>query len=229
MGIDWTKVEQAISRALAKELNHIGADIHAAAIARAPVRRVFKGGRRHNQPYEVFIQQVSANVGMFVPRGHAPNFTAISSNSVHSANVRLKRSKVDLWQPYLKVGGRFQQVKGAREVVTHSVNGQEHTHMAHMGMYGQLSSQGRYELAHPHRANSAIYMGTLGGRLRRSIEMKQATADDLEVSVYTEVPYAKYVEFGTRRSVAQPFLRPALMSQRSKLVSRLRAGVKEGL
>ena len=45
------------------------------------------------------------------------------------------------------------------------------------------------------------------GRLRNSITHKQE-GEDTEV-IGTEVEYAPYVEMGTQRSKAQPFLKPA--------------------
>lgn len=44
------------------------------------------------------------------------------------------------------------------------------------------------------------------GRLRNSITH---THDDEAAYIGTNVEYAPYVEFGTRRQTAQPFLRPA--------------------
>jgi HK97 gp10 family phage protein len=41
-----------------------------------------------------------------------------------------------------------------------------------------------------------------------------------------EVDYAKYVEFGTRRSRAQPFLRPALARAREELFSKVKAAIE---
>lgn len=46
------------------------------------------------------------------------------------------------------------------------------------------------------------------GTLRRSLEMEDGPGDT-EVTVGTDLEYAPYVEFGTSRMGAQPFLRPA--------------------
>lgn len=48
------------------------------------------------------------------------------------------------------------------------------------------------------------------GRLRNSLT-HQVEASEEAVYIGTAVEYAPYVEFGTRRSKAQPFLEPAVM------------------
>lgn len=50
------------------------------------------------------------------------------------------------------------------------------------------------------------------GRLRQSIGLQKI--GDGHYRVGTNVSYAPYVEFGTRRARAQPFLRPALEAVR---------------
>lgn len=53
------------------------------------------------------------------------------------------------------------------------------------------------------------------GRLRASINWRlEADARGLLAIVGTDVEYAPYVEFGTSRMSAQPFLRPALEAAR---------------
>lgn len=54
----------------------------------------------------------------------------------------------------------------------------------------------------------------LGGTLRRSYQGRME--DDLHGVVGTNVEYAIYVEFGTRRQVAKPHLTPALDAARPR-------------
>lgn len=89
-----------------------------------------------------------------------------------------------------------------------------------------LSSRGRYELS---RAvpSGGEKLATLGGALRKSIEMIPAE-DGRRITAYVtagggDVDYAKYVEFGTRRSRAQPFMRPAKALVREEFAAKLRA------
>jgi HK97 gp10 family phage protein len=88
----------------------------------------------------------------------------------------------------------------------------------------ELSTRGRYELS---RAQGE----TLGGALKRSIELVEATNRGSKIKAKVsagndEVDYAKYVEFGTRRSRAQPFLRPALARAREELIPNVRREIR---
>ncbi|GCE49197.1 HK97 gp10 family phage protein [Thermosporothrix hazakensis] len=58
------------------------------------------------------------------------------------------------------------------------------------------------------------------GRLKNSISYEQT--DRYEVLVGTNVEYAPYVEFGTRKMQAQPYLLPAFEISRKGLVERLK-------
>lgn len=90
-----------------------------------------------------------------------------------------------------------------------------------------LTARGRYELK-AGRANFTSAGGTtLGGRLRGEIHTVPAESGGTRwtARVVSPTPYAKYVEFGTRHSRAQPYLRPALAQVRSSFRSRMRAAV----
>ncbi len=80
-----------------------------------------------------------------------------------------------------------------------------------------LSARGRYELSAKAKGRAIIKISRqtrqLGGRLRDSIRAQEIMPGKWEVRA--SVPYAKYVEFGTRRSVAQPFLLPAFKATRN--------------
>lgn len=56
------------------------------------------------------------------------------------------------------------------------------------------------------------------GRLRASIAFDVTrSGDKLILKVGTNVSYAAYVEFGTRYTVPQPFLRPAFLAVRGSI------------
>lgn len=57
------------------------------------------------------------------------------------------------------------------------------------------------------------------GSLRNSISIKKL--DDMEVEVGAYMPYAAYVEFGTYKMKAQPYLFPAFEEERPKFLRRL--------
>lgn len=69
------------------------------------------------------------------------------------------------------------------------------------------------------RARSLCPVDT--GRLRSSIQMvKGKDRDGVYVEIGTNVEYAVFVEFGTSRAHAQPFLRPALAEAAAHFTQR---------
>lgn len=94
-----------------------------------------------------------------------------------------------------------------------------------------LTSRGRWEL----KSGRALFNSpggrvTLGGRLRGEIHDDPAEGGGPVwiARVVSPTPYAKYVEFGTRRSRAQPYLRPALSQVRERFLTRMRAAARQG-
>ena len=68
------------------------------------------------------------------------------------------------------------------------------------------------------------------GRLRQSI-IRQVNEPDESVRIGTPVEYGPYVEFGTIKMKAQPFLRPAVLDNKKDIArliaSALRADISE--
>ena len=66
------------------------------------------------------------------------------------------------------------------------------------------------------------------GALRRSIRLSLEN-NNLKAVVKTNVPYAKFVEDGTIRQKAQPYMRPSLRVQKAKFVKAIKnaIGVKK--
>lgn len=91
----------------------------------------------------------------------------------------------------------------------------------------ETTSRGRYEL----RTGRANFTGpggtTVGGRLRGEIHVVPAEGRGPRwtAKVVSPTKYAKYVEFGTRHSRAQPFMRPALSQVREGFRGRMRSAV----
>lgn len=65
------------------------------------------------------------------------------------------------------------------------------------------------------------------GRLKQSIGAEPLTKT--RVRVGTEVEYGKYVEYGTSRSPAQPFLTPAFAQAKDTFAARFKAAMEEEL
>ena len=61
--------------------------------------------------------------------------------------------------------------------------------------------------------------GYIGGRLRASIRIRQVA--ELAWEVFTDVTYSWFVELGTRKMKAKPYLHPAWQMNQEKLMKRL--------
>lgn len=171
----------------------------AAVIARqkAPVRKVFKGGRGRATMQSGVEAKAEAQLRRDLGLGAGP--------------VRVQRgnaSPVHSIMKYRELASSGQLRSGAPE----------------------LTSRGRYEL----RTGRANFTGpggtTLGGRLRGEIRVVPAEGRGPRwvAKVVSPTRYAKYVEFGTRHSRAQPFLRPALSQVRESFRGRMRAAAGSG-
>ena len=77
----------------------------------------------------------------------------------------------------------------------------------------------------PVRVNGQLYSG---GRLRSSIHAS-IDADKRTVRVGTNVHYAPYVEYGTVKMRAQPFLNPALEAEKGPLLKRVEETIAQML
>jgi HK97 gp10 family phage protein len=61
------------------------------------------------------------------------------------------------------------------------------------------------------------------GALRSGWQMRErGKTNGIEVEVFNVVPYAGYVEYGTRKQRAQPMLRPAVNKAVAKLKTKIR-------
>lgn len=92
-----------------------------------------------------------------------------------------------------------------------------------------LTSRARYDLARPgrgtYRVGSSLYFG---GFLRRSIgaEAVHIEGNVVSVTIVAAAPYAKYVEFGTYKDPAQPFMLPALKGAKGALRAELKRRIE---
>lgn len=101
----------------------------------------------------------------------------------------------------------------------------------------KLTSRGRYEV----RNGRAIHMETsragtlahvqIGGALKASIAPTPVheTANGVEAEVEAAIRYAKFVEFPTIRTQAQPFLLPALAQERIRFPRAVANAIKKNL
>ncbi len=68
------------------------------------------------------------------------------------------------------------------------------------------------------------------GRLKSSLSHKTENfgTDNPVVTVGTNVEYAPYVEFGTSRQSAKPYLYPALIENKAKILKEIAAAFRKG-
>lgn len=65
------------------------------------------------------------------------------------------------------------------------------------------------------------------GNLRRSITTRLNTqGKDIQAIITSHAGYSGYLEWGTRRMSARPFMRPALNDEKDKFHARVRAAIK---
>lgn len=65
------------------------------------------------------------------------------------------------------------------------------------------------------------------GDLRRSI--KNVVVSDKEVQIGTDIDYAHFVEFGTIKQQAQPYLTPAFEANRNEIRRILEEGIRRAI
>ena len=219
-----------IRSAASDTLDEVGDLIAADARQRAPIRKAFKekaGYKRKFRsltPAEKNLATARANryYGSVRPDefrrrravAHIQNYARVQIARPGSANALARTRQLRFLG--IESGGRFTSVSGASRL---SQGGFEPGPAASAAM----TARGRAEA----RSGSSIHMaegsgGThvqVGGALKASIESGGATqtGSGQSVTVTAAIRYAKFVEFPTVRTAAQPFLLPALHDQRSKL------------
>ena len=241
----------AVRSAEVEALTIVANQVTADARRRAPIRKVFKekaGFRRKFRDLtsaEKLLAIKRANAyygsGTFEARravAHIRNYAKVQVPRHGSANA-----------PEASRTARLLGTQRGRQFVprvdaTRVVN-------RHTGAVGfeskslnpSLTSRGRSEV----RSGRAIHLAPItgqggetgagasrveiGGALKASIESEGATPmnNGTEIRVTAGIRYAKFVEFVTIRTHAQPFLLPALHAQRQRLVKTMAAEVKKAL
>lgn len=66
------------------------------------------------------------------------------------------------------------------------------------------------------------FPGIRTGRLRQSVGIVRATKQNLVVTVGTNLKYGRYLEYGTRKMAARPWLRRTFAEERTKMIDILR-------
>lgn len=245
MGTAWLNIALIKSRievAAREELDVIGSEIAEDARRRAPIRKVFKerkGFKRKFRPLtegerSLAIARANNYYTNIQPNefkrrralAHLRNYARVELPRRSSANA-LHNSR-NLRQLGVEHRGRFTGVNGSFRVGRGIEPGDT--------IRPLLTSRGAHEI----RSGRAVFRAPLasggtrvqaGGALKASIESEGVTQSPtgLIVRITAAIRYAKYVEFPTIRTAAQPFMRPALHAARASIPRRLAAAIGRAL
>lgn len=243
-----TEVENAARRAV----NQTSRIALAKAIGRAPVRKVFKGGR--NSPSsryhtltddELRAEARQLDTGQeltFANKATQRQYDAARASgiSIEDALVRIRRGTQVAPRQSNRANtttGSFPMTAGGATYRVSSVyrrglkldeDNEPMRELAFSGARASLSVRGRYELA---SGRSISPSGRLGGSLRESIHQERRDSKGIVKTAIVagghEAPYARFVEFGTRHAPAQPFLRPALKEVEGNFPMTMRAELRK--
>lgn len=198
--INWEEWELVVREAAMQALSQGGLLVANLAREKAPIRKIFAGGRRTFR--QKSMKEAEHDRKMLL--GLGPEFAAPPRSTLRHARSRFMRvvTKGDTQNTPFSAPKR-------------KLAGPGHLQMA--GIEERLSRRGRSEL----KTMRASYGGFLGGRLRAEIHAVPAVVEGshIRVSVISPTPYAKYQEFGTRHNPAHPFLRPAAEESRAQVVA----------
>ena len=229
--INTAAIYSAVEVIAAKVVRRAGQIAVGSARERAPVRKVFKGGRRTQARFyslaeakmelPAFLRSTGRSVSGRARRGQITNAEALAQ--LRSTPITTGRNRANSWQAtkenrqvgendkgyYLlnRYSERFLTTRGKYELKTGralSVGEQQRSPL----------TKGTRQFGQFERFAESGLVGHLGGSLRRSIHTEDRSEGSvIKVSIVAggdDAPYARFVEFGTRHAAAQPYLRPAL-------------------
>ena len=242
---DKSRVLEAARHGLEEGLNEAAERVAADAKRRAPIRKAFKeakGFRRKfrslTNPERTLAIARSVNYytnvkpDQFALRrsvAHIQNYARAEVPRRGSANSASRSRKVRILG--VERGGRFFSSSAG-------------TTRSHLGGFEpgaalaqKLTARGRYEVrtgrsVHRELSSSGTAARVqIGGALKASIGAGPVheTATGMEVEVEAAIRYAKYVEFPTIRTAAQPFLLPALAQERQRLPQTIADAIRKNL
>ena len=224
-------------------LDDVGERVAADARRRAPIRKVFKeksGFRRKFRALtdEERTQAIDRANAYYGSRGQEFKRRRAVAHIRFYAKVQVPRrgsmnsvgNSMALRQLGIEKAGKFKSTSGAFKLRGGGFEpGPEQA--------SKMTAQGRYEV----RSGRAIHreaseLGTqnrvqVGGALKASIGSEGVTETDsgVKVRVTAGIRYAKFVEFPTIRTSAQPFLLPALHGARARLPRDVATAIKKSL
>ncbi len=221
-------------------LDEVGELIASDARRRAPIRKVFREKKGYKRKYRSLTPAeknlATARANRYYTSVRPDEFKRRRAVSYIRSYARVQIARPSsantLWRTRelrflgIESGGRFTSTSGASRL---RQGGFEPGPAARDAM----TARGRAETksgAAIHREEGAG--GThvrVGGALKASIESDGAvqTGTGQSVTVAARIRYAKFVEFPTVRTAAQPFLLPALHGQRQRLRELFAANLRK--
>jgi HK97 gp10 family phage protein len=208
--LDFTTFENDILEDVYAALDASALTVLGIAKEKAPIRKVFRGGRRIIRFKSV--EEVEADKKLRASLGLGPERVAPQGQQRPG---RSRYARVTI-RPDLK-NTPFRPLERRLTKGGH--------HLAIRVLEARLSRRGRFELA----SGRAAHKGYLGGRLRDELFTEPARVEgSLAIAeVISPTPYAKYQEFGTRHNPAHPFLRPALAEGRGAFRRNIARAINE--
>jgi HK97 gp10 family phage protein len=201
----------SIKEAARASLEASAEDVARRAKQKAPVRKIFSGGRRKLR-YKT-VAEVDADAGLRERIGLGPETAA-------PAGYRGMPSRSG--RKYARSVTRGNLVNMNAPAKMRRIGRPGHLRMA--AAEEMLDRRGRSEV----KSGRAAYEGKIGGRLKGEITATEARMDGSQIvaNVLSPTSYAKYQEFGTRHHPAHPYMRPALEESRGDIVAKMRSAVK---
>lgn len=233
-------IRSMIDSAASETLDTIGESIAADARRRAPIRKSFKEAKGFKRKFRALTPAERTTATARANRYYGSvrpdefkrrraiafinSYARVQIARPGSANALARSSQLRFLG--VESGGRFTSVSGASRL-------RQGGFEPGPGASAALTSRGRAEA----RSGSSIHMaegsgGThvqIGGALKASIESSGAvqTGSGQSVTIAARIRYAKFVEFPTIRTAAQPFLLPALHGHRQKLKDVFAANLRK--
>lgn len=275
--IDGQKIVSGLAQAVERAMNKTLNEMFVMAVEKAPVRKVFKGGRERfrfatleeTELARRAVRQIGKSRDqMITPRfiPAPPGFTGSPNSREGKQFYRIREDKSSPLRNYRDRTGREfsklnpqkptgrnrandlipkltiqsgsrrgQRVRGDFREYANPFQDSAPGKLRHRIAEENLTSRGKYEV----RTRRAQHIFTAGGALRNSIRVDPAQiviATGGKVSVRgrllagsRKVPYARYVELGTSKMAARPFLIPALHAAREVFRARVIAEMKKSV
>jgi hypothetical protein len=235
--LDVDRIKQIVRSGSEHGLSSLAHDIAADAKRRAPIRKVFRQKVRRFRPLTTEEKTIAVQRAIRYYTEVVPNPRALHMAVAHimttarvelpvrgspNALVRSRRKRLLGYETPTGFRGKYGATKTLRG------------YRPGPGIWAQMTRHAKSEVVRGKsilktpmaRGRTKVQMG---GRLKASIHAEEVRIEGAKTiaRVAASVYYAKFVEFPTIRTAAQPFLRPAMMSAKHRAVAVVADAVRE--